>query len=129
MELDLIIYRLEKKYIVFAIVHSSYYHSIKSLLFDIDTIVSNCQLYNEDGSQLVRDVLRLREELLNALLSVHCVPSPLVLNEELPSDIQEVVVILFDRIEELLLPILPYMNKPLPPYLFTYWNRMYVVSI
>ena len=30
----------------------------------------------------------------------------------------------FEKVEEVLSPISTYINKPLPPYLFTYWNKL-----
>lgn len=103
---------------------NSFYHSVDAVLLDIDTIVTNCQLYNEAGSSLVNDVLQLREELVNAISAISISPSTIHFEEESPSTIQPVIESIWEKLLTLFTPIQPLLEKPLPPYLITYCSKL-----
>lgn len=123
MELELIQSRLQNKYLCLRLL-TSYYHSIESILLDINTIATNCQLYNEAGSPLVNDVLQLREKLVQSISEIHTPAGSVSFSEDHPSEIQAVIDHLFVQLDQLFKPLQAWLEKPLQPYMITYCDKL-----
>lgn len=127
MELELISSRLENKYQFLLNCNCSYYHSIQSILFDIQTILSNCQLYNEAESPLVKEATQMKEELFTSIQSIQQPPdnTPSFDKDE-ESTIQSVIEEIIQQIQAILQPYSSFLSESLPPYLITYCSKLYV---
>ncbi|RYG68548.1 hypothetical protein EON64_04930, partial [archaeon] len=50
--------------------HNAYYRQVQALEFDIDLILSNCALYNHEGSEIVQQARELQESMKHIVYSV-----------------------------------------------------------
>ena len=91
---------------------------------DINTIVKNCQLYNEAGSPLVNDVLQLREKLVQSISEIQIPAGSMSFSEDTPSEIQSVIDKLFIQLDQLFKPLQTLLEKPLQPYMITYCYKL-----
>ena len=126
MELELILQRLQNKWFCGSSFIHSYYHSIDSVVFDINTIATNCQLYNEAGSPLVQEAQQMRDELLQAITALNLPEPALSWSEDISSPIQTTVDSLYQKLSEILQPLGSVLTTPLPPYLVTYSTKLYL---
>ena len=91
--------------------------------------MSNCQLYNEADSVLVKDVIQMKEELFTSIQSLqqHQQPSIIspVFEEDEESPIQSIIEEILQQIYTILQPYSSFLTQPLPPYLITYCSKLY----
>ena len=92
--------------------------------------MSNCQLYNEADSVLVKDVIQMKEELFTSIQSLQqqqqqpSIISP-VFEEDEESPIQSIIEEILQQIYTILQPYSSFLTQPLPPYLITYCSKLY----
>ena len=92
--------------------------------------MSNCQLYNEADSVLVKDVIQMKEELFTSIQSLQqqqqqpSITSP-VFEEDEESPIQSIIEEILQQIYTILQPYSSFLTQPLPPYLITYCSKLY----
>ena len=89
--------------------------------------MSNCQLYNEADSVLVKDVIQMKEELFTSIQSLQqqsSITSP-IFEEDEDSPIQSIIEEILQQIYTILQPYSSFLTQPLPPYLITYCSKLY----